>query len=53
MLNSAFTCQIAPIPSLPNCFIIKGGVCIECIYGYYLKNGTCTPVSILCANYNK
>jgi hypothetical protein len=50
---STNTCVEAAAVYIPNCAIVNGISCAECINGYYVSNGGCSAVSILCANYDK
>ena len=40
--------------SLANCDTYnQDGQCTQCLYRHYLKDGVCTPVSILCGSYDR
>lgn len=40
--------------SIPYCSVMnQASQCMECIEGYYVNNGSCKHVSILCATYDK
>jgi hypothetical protein len=48
-------CVVPPtlaVNSIPNCLVFSGGICRVCANRYYLCNGACSPVSILCNTYN-
>lgn len=46
------TCIVAAAVNIAFCNQVVGIACVECINGYYVKNGGCDLVNVLCGTYN-
>jgi hypothetical protein len=51
-LNSKLKCQVAQKSEIANCHSSSKGLCVQCSPYFYLNNGKCLPVSILCLTYD-
>jgi hypothetical protein len=49
---SGTTCVQGGAALIPYCAQVTGIVCGECINGYYVSNGGCVAINMLCATYN-
>lgn len=50
--NNCVLLAIPTVTATPNCLVYSQGACRVCANRYYLSNGACTLVSILCSTYN-
>ncbi len=50
---SNFNCIVAVAISIPYCSQFSGNTCTQCLNGYYLKDGGCAMVNVLCGTYDQ
>jgi len=44
--------MIANPVTIPYCMTVSGNICLQCINGFYTKDGGCALANILCASYD-
>lgn len=48
----AGNCIVAAVVNIPYCSNVVGNQCTSCINGFFVENGACSLVNILCGTYD-